>query len=81
MECLIAVDNILQQTKPEERNGQSSESKDKNGKRKSQPDLGAEDRFDTRNQELLWEQVESVGRFHCTVHPKCLSGSPFSRLT
>lgn len=57
MECFIAVDSILQESKPEERNGQSSESKDENGVKKSQPDLEAEERFDTQNQEVLWERV------------------------
>lgn len=57
MECLIAVDSTLQETKPEERNGQSSDSKDENGEKKSQANLEGEDRFDTRNQQVLSERV------------------------
>lgn len=56
-ESLIAVDSILQETKPEERNGQSSESKDGNGEKKSQANSEGEDRFDTRNQQVLSERV------------------------
>lgn len=57
MESLIVVDSILQETKLEERNGESRESKDENGEKKSQPDLEATDRFDTWNQKLLSERV------------------------
>lgn len=56
-EILIAVDSILKEAKPEEPNGQSSESKDENGEKKSQADSESEDRFDTRNQQVLSERV------------------------
>lgn len=56
-ECLIALDSTLQEIKPEERNGQSSESKDEKGEKKSQANLEGEDRFDTQNQQVLSERV------------------------
>lgn len=49
-ESFIAVGSILQGGKPEERNGQSSESKDENGEKKSHGDSEGDNRFDTRNQ-------------------------------
>lgn len=56
-ETLIVVDSILQEAKPEERNGQCSESKDESGEKKSQAESEGEDRFDTRNQQVLSERV------------------------
>lgn len=45
---MMALGNKLQQTKPEDRNAQNSESKDDHTEKKNEPDLETVERFDTR---------------------------------